>query len=147
MGAWFLLALLAALALTFSPGQPCGVLGKRSVLLVTGMVVFTRLLGHHFTVLYQLAWLGLGAVVVRAVQRRSASGRRALLLLAVPAVCALCIGLEVHALTLYPFLFSGGPALPAALVELYAIPIATLCASWPMLRRWERARPELPEAG
>ncbi|MGH3266994.1 MAG: hypothetical protein ACRDNS_34000, partial [Trebonia sp.] len=104
MGAWFLLAVLAAAALTFSCGQPRGIaiVGKRPVLLLAGMVaavVFARLLGHHFTLLYLLAWIGLGAVVVRAVQRRTAAGLRALLLLAAPAVCAFSVGIELHALT------------------------------------------------
>lgn len=152
MGAWFLLAVLTAIALTFSPSQPRGVavVGKRSVLVLAGMVVavvFTRLLGHHFTVLYLLAWIGLGAVAVRAVQRRTASGRRALLLLAVPALCAFCVDIEVHARTLYPSLFSGGPALSIVLAELYAAPVVIVSSSWLVLRRWERSRPGSAEVG
>lgn len=147
MGAWLLLAVLAAAALTFSSGRPRGtaVVGRRAVLLLFGMVaavVFARLLGHHFTLFYLLAWIGLGAVVVRAVDWRSASGRRALLLLAIPAVCAICIGLEVHVLTLYPSLFSGGPALSTVLVELYTVPVVVAASAWFVLRRCERSRPE-----
>ena len=90
---WVLLAVLAAIATTGSAGLRAGLrltgLGRPALLLVTvAALVFSRGLGHNAATAYAVAWALVVIATVLACRPWLPAGRRALLLLAVPALSA-----------------------------------------------------------
>lgn len=137
-----LLALLAALALAFSPDTPrgIGVVEPRRLLLVAGAVVlvlFARLLGHHFTSINWLAWAALGAAIAYACQPRTIAGRRALVLLSAPATSAISAIMVVNT----PGISLLRPSTPWPLfaIAFYGVPLLVLITLALLVRHLERA--------
>lgn len=87
-GVWLLLGVFSALWLSCAPkGFRCRTeLGRSRILTVAGAVVFVlfaRLLGHQYEMIYALAWAGLVSAAVYAARHWTERGRWAILLLAV----------------------------------------------------------------
>lgn len=143
-GGWILLAVLAALALTFSPDfTRGGILPPRSLLLVASgvaFVLFARLLGHHYTPIELVAWIMLGAAVTYASRPSTAAGRRALLLLSLPAISAICTLIETEVFALYIAPFSNSAPWPLVLAELYGVPAMALVTIGSIMRYMEKSR-------
>ncbi|MGI8696541.1 MAG: hypothetical protein ACR2JQ_07810 [Mycobacteriales bacterium] len=138
-----LLALLAAVALTFSPDAPRGVavVGMRRFLPVLGAVVlvlFARLLGRHFVLVDVVAWVALGVAIAYACRPRTMAGRRAIVLLSAPATSAAgaaVLELGVFALHVVPFT----EAWPLVAGAFYGAPLVVLSTLALLLRRLERS--------
>ncbi|HEX5114264.1 MAG TPA: hypothetical protein VFW65_03600 [Pseudonocardiaceae bacterium] len=128
MGGWLSLGLVAAVALTFAPRSGWAVVGGWRLSGVAGgvgLVLVTRVLGHHWWPTDLVAWFALGAALVAACRPRTAAGRRALLMLVAPAVSAVAgyaaVQLSVVDVYLLPWplavvLFQGVPLVVATAV-------------------------------
>jgi hypothetical protein len=97
---WVLLGLLGAVAATVSPGArhslaSLGGVRYAAVLTASGLVVGSHLLGHHYLAAHTAALWLLPAVVVLACRPATRTGRRVLVLLALPGTAYLITLAEV----------------------------------------------------
>jgi hypothetical protein len=149
-GVWLLLALLSALGLTTAPRgfRFPAELGRQRVLAVAGgvaFVLFARLLGHQYTMIYTLAWVGLVAAIVYAARPRTVRGRWALLLLAVPAMSAALTELAVRMFAFNVYRPSLG--WPTIVVTFYVAPLVVASALAVLLQRRGQAVAEPTGSG
>ncbi|HEY4020159.1 MAG TPA: hypothetical protein VGM75_15820 [Pseudonocardiaceae bacterium] len=142
-GAWLLLAVLASVALTWMPSARRGIggIGRRRWLTVLGGVVlvqFARVLGHRFAIVDLFAWALLAVAVWRACRPATATGARAVALLAVPATAAALGTVESNLLPLdFLVVEVPWPFMDAAVLVLSLLVPAVVAL---VLRHRERAR-------